>query len=113
MNFITNNNNNYEIDNQNGSERIKKKKISKKKIKIMNNIYDLPKEEPKTSNIKNRQKINRFNKNTKNINNQMSQFRNNKMITNSNRKTDYNTKDKENKKRSITPLNSKLKKHFN
>ena len=84
MNFITNNNNNYEIDNQNGSERIKKKKISKKKIKIMNNIYDLPKEEPKTSNIKNRQKINRFNKNSKNINNQMSQFRNNKMITNSN-----------------------------
>ena len=112
MNFITNNNN-YEIDNQNGLERIKKKKISKKNIKITNNIYDLPKEEPKTSNLKNRQKVNRLNRNAKNFNNQISQFNNNKVITNSNRKTSYNIKDKENKKRSITPLNSKLKKHFN
>ncbi len=67
--------------------------------------------------MRNRQKINKLNKkqekiNNTNDNNQMNKIKNNKILSNSNRKYTYRINDKENKKRSITPLNSRLKKYF-
>ena len=54
--------------------------------------------------------INNTNYNTYN---QINQFKNQKIISNSNRKTVKNKdREKDNQKRSITPLNSRLKKYF-
>jgi hypothetical protein len=109
---FNNNTNIYDINKKNGTERIKKKRVSKKKLKTVNNIYELSQEEPKIFDIKSRQKNN---KKVKNINkdNPKNQLKENRMIFNSNRKYRFNIKDKEIKKRSVTPLNSKLKKYFN
>ena len=116
------NNNNFAIKKLNGIERIKKKKTSKKKLENLNNIYELPKEESKQIKIKNKQKKNKLSQYMKNINNtndnlynQKNKLNNNnlKKVILSNRKNRYNIKDKENKKRSVTPLNSKLKRYFN
>ena len=110
------------VEKLNGIERIKKKKTSKKKLENLNNIYELPKEESKQIKIKNKQKKNKLSQYMKNINNtndnlynQKNKLNNNnlKKVILSNRKNRYNIKDKENKKRSITPLNSKLKRYFN
>jgi hypothetical protein len=119
QNFVNINNN--DIYKQNGTERLKKKKTSKKKTIITHNIYELPPEIPKTSNVRSKQKKNNLNKKMKNINNtnyntynQINQFKNQKIISNSNRKTVKNKdREKNNQKRSITPLNSRLKKYFN
>ena len=118
QNFIVHN---FDTNKVNGTEKIKKKNNSKKKFKQLKNIYELPKEEPKSTNMRNRQKINKLNKkqekinyyfNNTNDNNQMNKIKNNKILSNSNRKYTYRINDKENKKRSITPLNSRLKKYF-
>ena len=114
QNFIVHN---FDTNKVNGTEKIKKKNNSKKKFKPLKNIYELPKEEPKSTNMRNRQKINKLNKkqekiNNTNDNNQMNKIKNNKILSNSNRKYTYRINDKENKKRSITPLNSRLKKYF-
>ena len=114
QNFIVHN---FDTNKVNGPEKIKKKNNSKKKFKPLKNIYELPKEEPKSTNMRNRQKINKLNKkqekiNNTNDNNQMNKIKNNKILSNSNRKYTYRINDKENKKRSITPLNSRLKKYF-
>ena len=115
QNFNNNiNNNAYDIRRQNGTERIKKKRSSKKKLKTVNNIYEISQEEPKIFDIKAKQTNNKKVKIINNIkDNQKNQLKENKMIFNSNRKYRFNIKDKENKKRSVTPLNSKLKKYFN
>ena len=119
QNFVNINNN--DIYKQNGNERLKKKKTPKKKTIITHNIYELPPGIPKTSNVRSKQKKNNLNKKMKNINNtnyntynQINQFKNQKIISNSNRKTVRNKdREKDNQKRSITPLNSRLKKYFN
>ena len=119
QNFVNINNN--DIYKQNSTERLKKKKTPKKKTIITHNIYKLPPGIPKTSNVRSKQKKNNLNKKMKNINNtnyntynQINQFKNQKIISNSNRKTVKNKdREKDNQKRSITPLNSRLKKYFN
>ncbi len=114
QNFMANNG---DINKVNGTEKIKSKKNSKKKFKPLNNIYELPKEGPKSTSMRNKQRLNKLNKKTEkinntNYNNQIHQMRNNKIFNISNRKCNYKIKDNENKKRSITPLNSRLKKYF-
>ena len=114
QNFIDNNS---DINKVNGIEKIKNKKPSKKKFKTLNNIYDPPKEGPKSTNMRNKQRPNKFNKKIEKINNtndnsQIYHMKNNKMLNIPNRRYTYKIKDKENKKRSITPLNSRLKKYF-
>ena len=111
---FNNNTNIYDITKKNGTERIKKKRVSKKKLKTVNNIYELSQEEPKIFDIKSRQKNNKKVRNINNTkDNPKNQLKENRMIFNSNRKYRFNIKDKETKKRSVTPLNSKLKKYFN
>jgi len=111
---FNNNTNIYDINKKNGTERIKKKRVSKKKLKTVNNIYELSQEEPKIFDIKSRQKNNKKVRNINNTkDNPKNQLKENRMIFNSNRKYRFNIKDKETKKRSVTPLNSKLKKYFN